>query len=84
MLEEGVLGAGLFFFLNKVEAMECIRPFCATTVSIPLTILRLQKFVFEGFFFFSFSHGGKKLYFKLASIVEEFSRKIFFKILRSS
>lgn len=40
MLEEGVLGAGSFF-LNKVEAMECIRPFCATTVSIPLTILRL-------------------------------------------
>lgn len=40
MLGEGGVEAGLFnFFLNKVAAMECIRPFCATTVSIPLTYL---------------------------------------------
>lgn len=41
MLGEGGVEAGLFnFFFNKVEAMEYIRPFCATTVSIPLTYLR--------------------------------------------
>lgn len=39
MLGEGGVEAGLFNFFNKVEAMEYIRPFCATTVSIPLTYL---------------------------------------------